>query len=72
MDQQSKKRSIFAFTNLFRSSATPEDNRDDKMDPDEARFRDPARISEDYRSAAGPIKQAISEYLGIGHRTPAV
>ncbi|KAL2159674.1 hypothetical protein VTH06DRAFT_2243 [Thermothelomyces fergusii] len=32
MDQHSKKRSIFAFTGLFRGSATPADNHDDKMD----------------------------------------
>jgi len=32
MDPQSKKRSIFGFTGLFRSSAAPTDNRDDKMD----------------------------------------
>ncbi|AEO56046.1 hypothetical protein MYCTH_107142 [Thermothelomyces thermophilus ATCC 42464] len=32
MEQQSKKRSIFGFTGLFRSSAAPADNRDDKMD----------------------------------------
>ncbi|KAL2165728.1 hypothetical protein VTG60DRAFT_3941 [Thermothelomyces hinnuleus] len=53
MEQQSKKRSIFAFTGLFRSSAAPADNRDDKMDTSTKPVA-PASAQREFNTASAP------------------
>ncbi|KAK4241287.1 hypothetical protein C8A03DRAFT_30508 [Achaetomium macrosporum] len=59
MDPPSKKRSIFGFTGLFRSSATPTDSRDAKTDAP----MQPTASASAQREFSSPVKRASESQL---------